>query len=88
VLGKIYIQLKRLDDAVRMLEDDAHPASRSLLGTAYFKKGDLERACLIFEQLLLNEETADDARIRLAAIYARLGQPAKAAEYMMSALPG
>ena len=93
VLGKIYIDLKRLDDAVCILQDSEDDvAVQSLLGTAYFKKGELDRARVIFEQLLLNEEMAEemamDARIKLAAIYARLGQPAKAAEYMMSALPG
>ena len=89
MLGKIYIDLKRLDDAVSVLRDNADDVStQSLLGTAYFKKGEFDLARAIFEQLLLNEETAMDARIKLATIYARLGQPAKAAQYMMSALPG
>ncbi len=82
-LGKVYIQLKRFDDAIRAIgEAPADPASQSLLGAAYLKKGELERARQIFETILARDENAFDARMNLATIYNRLGQNAEAARHM------
>jgi uncharacterized protein HemY len=86
-LAKVYIHLKRLDDAIRVIGDTPKdPAAMAVLGTVYLKKRDFDRARTIFEEVALADECAAEARLNLAAIYARLGQPAKAASYMASVL--
>lgn len=86
-LGKVYVQLKRPDDAIRTIGEDAGDlVLQSLLAAAYLRKGDLDLARTIFEQILKADESSVDAKMNLAVIYARIGDTAKAASYMAACI--
>jgi Tfp pilus assembly protein PilF len=86
-LGKVYVQLKRPDDAIRAVGEDAGDlVLQSLLATAYLRKGDLDLARTIFEQILKADESSVDAKMNLAVIHARIGDTVKAASYMAACI--
>jgi len=86
-LSKYYIQIGSAKEALRLLGDiSAEDATaQCLAGAAYLQENDLDQAQQFLERALKRDRNLVDARINLAEVYARKGEHAKAARYMMIA---
>ena len=85
-LAKIYILVKRPDDALQLLEgpqDDL--TSETLRGAAHLDRGELELARSIFEDVLKRDRNFVGARVNLAHVYARMGDFTRAVRHVVTA---
>ncbi len=53
-LAKVYLILGRLDDAIELLESSSENGSRLILAESYAKRGDVEKACQMFDEIVLS----------------------------------
>jgi tetratricopeptide (TPR) repeat protein len=78
-----------LERAVRVAPDDA--ATRDLLAFALLQSGQLERALVVYESLLLEAPSSIAAKLNVAVVLLRFARPSAARpllEEIVAALPG
>jgi Tfp pilus assembly protein PilF/glycosyltransferase involved in cell wall biosynthesis len=86
-LSKYFVQTGRSYDALRVLGEltERDSVAQCLAGAAHLHENELDQAQHYLESALKRDRTLVDARINLAQVYARRGEHAKAARYMMAA---
>ena len=82
-LAKLFIQLSRPDDALRVLQQSQDdPVSDTLRGAAHLDRGEFDLARSILENVLKKDRTSVGARVNLAKAYAGLGDFSKATRHL------
>jgi tetratricopeptide (TPR) repeat protein len=85
-LAVLYLQSNRPDDTLRVLHvlPAADALVLSLIGAAHLQKDNLDEAQKHLESALRKDRSLIDARLNLAQVYTRKGDPVRAARYVQS----
>jgi tetratricopeptide (TPR) repeat protein len=84
-LAVLHLKAGRADEALSLLSRLSRPdaIAQSLIGAAHLEKNNLDEAQSHLEAALRRDRTLIDARLNLAQVYARRGDHARAARYML-----
>jgi Tfp pilus assembly protein PilF len=85
-LAVLYLQANRPDDTLRVLQflPTTDALVLSLIGAAHLQKDNLDEAQKHLEAALRKDRSLIDARLNLAQVYTRKGDPLRAARYVQS----
>jgi len=86
-LAKYHVQTSNPDEALAILDEveEQDAVGNCLVGAAYLLQNELDLALQHLERALKRDRKLVDARINLAEVYARKGDHARAARYMVAA---